>query len=102
MPMFTLTHLSVGVLIQRETCEGRSRFDARCLTRSGSEELDRVARGIVDDHLVAADAVDDLTASRHAAPAQAFHFAGEIVDDELKPVPAAGLRAPVAGQDLAT
>jgi hypothetical protein len=68
---------------------GRRPVDAGRLTASigGLEQLDRVARGIVEHDLGAA------RSSHHVAPepgpgsTQALDLGGDVVDDELDPVP---------------
>ena len=58
------------------------------------EELDGVARRVLDEDLPAADAGDDLVAEARARGAQTLDRRLEVVDLEREPVPAARARAP--------
>src|SRR3954454_946097 len=62
-----------------------------CVVARRLEELDRVARGVLDQDLLAADACDDLVPEGRARLAQFLHRRLEILDLELEAVPAAGL-----------
>src|SRR5215218_8343019 len=76
-------------LRRRTSCEALVRT-----SRSGSgglEELDRVAGGIVEQDLLPAWAGDDVVAERQPRGAEPFDFAGEVLDDQMDAVPAAGL-----------
>src|SRR6266511_4125988 len=53
------------------------------------EELDHVARRILDQDLRAARSLHDLVPERHAFRAEPFDLGGEVVDDQMDPVPAA-------------
>src|SRR3954470_14995195 len=65
------------------------------------EELDRVAGGIVDEDLIAADTLDDLTAKAGPGRPQTLDVAGEIGHLERDPVPPARLRPAPVGERLA-
>jgi hypothetical protein len=54
------------------------------------EELDWVAGGIVDQDLLAARPGDDVVAEAQPGGAQPLDFAGEVLDDQVDAVPAAG------------
>src|SRR6266508_1962832 len=61
------------------------------------EELDHVARRILDQDLRAARSLHDLVPERHAFRAEPFDLGGEVVDDQMDPVPAAWFRAAAVG-----
>jgi hypothetical protein len=56
-----------------------SAADATELTRL--EELDDVARGILEEDLRAARPLHDLVAKRHAGGAEPLDLGGEVVDE---------------------
>ena len=75
---------------------------ADCLrTRARLEQLDRVARGVVDEHLTPAVALDDLAAQRRARLAEPRDHCIEVVELELDAVPATGLRRTAIAHRLA-
>src|SRR5215216_3995891 len=61
------------------------------LGAGGLEELDRVAGGIVEQDLLAARAADDVVAEAQPRGSQPLDFAGEVLDDQVDAVTAAGL-----------
>lgn len=71
---------------------GRLRLFEPRLRDRWFEELDRVARRILDEDLLAADPDDDLVAEVDAALTQAPDKPFQIVYLELKTIPAARLR----------
>src|SRR5919109_287512 len=67
------------------------------LCAGGLEELDRVARGVVEQDLPAAGTGDDVVAEGQAGGAQALDLRRAVVDDEVDAVPASGLRRAAVG-----
>ena len=55
------------------------------------EELDDVARWVLDQDLRAAGTLNDFVAEFHARGAQSSDLARDVIDDELESVPAAPL-----------
>jgi hypothetical protein len=53
----------------------------------GLEELDRVARRVLEQDLLAARAADDVVAERQAGGAQLLDVGGDVLNDEVEPVP---------------
>jgi len=66
------------------------------------EELDQVARGILEEGLRAADTRDQFAPKAHTGSAQRLHHRGQIGHLELEAIPATWLGAPAVGQDLPT
>src|SRR3954471_23752721 len=52
----------------------------------GLEELDRIARGVVEHDLPAARPADDVVAEGHSGAAQAGDVAVDVIDDEVEAV----------------
>src|SRR3954469_1242284 len=65
--------------------DGARRSDA-----GGLEQLDQVARRVLDEDLLAAGSADDLVAERDALGLQPFDLTREVVKDEVDPVPPSG------------
>src|SRR5437764_4675959 len=55
------------------------------------EELDRVAGGVLQKHLLAADAGHDLVSEPGPLLAQPRNHGFDVIDLELEPIPPAGL-----------
>jgi len=70
---------------------GRRPLDARLAgSIGGLEELDRVARGIVEHDLGAARSPHHVAPEPGPGTTQALDLGGDVVDDELDPVPPTG------------
>src|SRR5687767_15002641 len=65
---------------------------AAVTTSARLEELDDVARRILDEDLRAARALDDVVSEAHARGAEARDLTSDVVDDDLKAIPSAGRR----------
>src|SRR5262245_37332368 len=61
------------------------------------KKLDRVACRVVNEDLLAARTLDDLVSERDSGRTQPLDLGGEIVDQEVDPVPAAWLRLASVG-----
>src|SRR5437868_3775682 len=62
-----------------------------CRSRScGLEQLDRVSRGVVDQHLLASGSADDVVPELETGGAQPFDLGMDVLDDEMDPVPTTG------------
>src|SRR4051812_12212450 len=60
------------------------------LSGGGLEELDRVTGRILGEDLLAARARHDLAAERQPGRAEARHFVGDVLHDEVDAVPSTG------------
>jgi len=72
-----------------------------CSGAGGLEELDRVARGVLEQDLLAARPADDVVAEGQARGPQPLDVGRDVLDDEVDavpslPAPACGRRASVA------
>src|SRR5436190_14279258 len=70
------------------------------LTLMRLEELHRVTGGVLEQDLIAADAVQDLAAEGGPGRLEPLDLAGEVRDLELEAVPTTGLGPAAIGQGL--
>ncbi|MGW1738695.1 hypothetical protein ACWCPQ_07755 [Nocardia sp. NPDC001965] len=63
----------------------------------GLEQFDEVARRVLPEDLSSAEAADDVVAEADTGRREPFDFGGDVVDDEMDTVPAAGLRGRAVG-----
>src|SRR4051812_50140624 len=83
----------------RRTIDSRGRAAPAAIVRSGAgglEQLDRVARRVVDQDLLPARPADDVVAERQAGGAQAVDLGGDVFDDEGDAGPTSPLRPAAA------
>src|SRR5206468_3639775 len=69
-------------------------------SRRGLEQLDRIARRVLEQDLLAAVAEDDVTAEARAGRTEPLDLVRKVFDLELDAVPASGLRLASVGHGL--
>src|SRR4051812_33241537 len=79
-----------GSVRARSRPRKRARRRWRRLARRGLEELDHVAGGIQDQHLLPPGAFEDVVAEPRPDLAQPGDLRADVLDDQVDAVPAAG------------